>query len=239
MKNRYKTSKLVSSAQSRLSQVAYEKERGLVQAETEINRIIEPISKQKIDYNREHYRLIKRFTPGPNDVIFDRFAIIPTDEGVFIPSAGDKTVIYTYTVNPGQKVIINQYCFFVMIDDRPANQNPICASPLELFTWISTVPRADFLILANGTIPGDLAYAYSRRADIMIVNEGFICLTENPNEASNPNYGGMALAFSSGTVIQVIFRNYTYAYGQAGTRKWGGIGCRLRGFLSSVNPEGK
>ena len=84
MKNRYKNSKLVSSAQSRLSQVAYEKERGFVQAETEINRIIEPISKQKIDYNREHYRLIKRFTPGPNDVIFDRFAIIATDKGVFI-----------------------------------------------------------------------------------------------------------------------------------------------------------
>uniref|UniRef100_A0A6H1ZRU2 Uncharacterized protein n=1 Tax=viral metagenome TaxID=1070528 RepID=A0A6H1ZRU2_9ZZZZ len=239
MANRYKTSRLVSSPSARLAQIKVERERGLVQAEVgtigQIGQILKPV----IDHEREHYELIKRVTPGPGDVIFDRFAIIATDKGAFIPLAGTQTVIYTYRVPAGQKVIMNQYCFFVMIDERPANQHPICAAPLELFTWLSTVPRADFLILANGTVPGDLAYAWSTVANVMIVREGFTCLTENPNEASNPNHGGMALAFPSGTLIQVIFRNYTYAYAQAGTRKWGGLGCRLRGFLSPVNPEEK
>jgi len=251
MKNRYKTSRLVSSVPSRLSQIAHERERGLVQAEAGVPLPIGPIVKPEIDYDKKHYNLVKSVTPGPLDTQFDKFGIITTHGfggigATFRPAAGNQITIHSFRIPVGQRLILSQYCFFMLVDERPAIINPVLASPLELHDimqlWLA---RADFLILVNGIVPGDMTYTRALAVDFLgnvtqsEDREGFTCLTENPNEASDPNHGGISFSFGGGSLIEVIFRNRTYAFGQPNTRMWVGVGFRFRGFLSPVNPEEK
>lgn len=239
--NRRKTLEIMSSIPSRMEQIKHEtKKHGgaipqIIDPEIPYS---EPIAKPEIDYSEKNYKLVKRYTPGPLDTIFDLFGVIGTENpvGAFIPAAGAQLTLKQYNVPAGQRLILNQYCFFILVDESPAINYPVCAAPLELMTTTCQL-RADFLIYSNGKVPGYLAHSVNTtglNAEI----EGIACLTENPNEASYPIHGGMNLSFNSGSKLEIVFRNYLYAYGGAG-RYWSGVGYRIRGFLSPVNPEEK
>lgn len=231
---RFITSNILTTPRARMEQVAHSE----VYARDGSDRMLPGVSsieKPEIDYNEKEYKLIKEYTPGPVDTIFDLFGMLSSISpagGVFTPIAGQRRLLREYVVPASMRLVINQYCFFILVDDTPASNHPVCASPFEMLSLANCNAYSDFVIYSNGKVPGNMAYSVNQ---IESETEGFVCLTSNPNEASIPSHGGMHIMFDPGTRLEIYFRNYSYAFGLPNTRRWEGLGYRLRGFLTPVD----
>jgi len=242
MVNRKKTLEMMSSIPARMEQIRYEakKHGGVLPA---VDRVYKPtpLVRPEIDdlYLKQNYDLVKRFTPGPLDTLFDHTVLLgtATDDKppVFTPAAGTQIVMWSYRVPPGQRFILNQYTFGALIDNEPVVEYNEFARPFE---FLSPIAGVDFLILANGKVPMNATYGLTNAAGVNITIEGWACMSTTPISDSNPNYGGIIIPFPSGTKIDIIFRNHGYTYASV-LRDIVAVFCKLRGFLSPVNPEEK
>jgi len=198
---------------------------GIAQIQRKIKQADVPVSLATAEILAEHKGLVKRMTAGKLDQHFDVFIRSSRN----IPEA-PQNAAFTYRfvefrVPEKQIFTLQNYLFFVEVNDDPISNFHRLAEPNEL------LGIADFQIYVDGSPPLWNPYWNNAASGFPITAgqiDGFPALCNDLNRDSAPNHGGVTIVVKGGSMFGVEFRKYV---GQP-PRLIESYGCRLRGFFS-------
>lgn len=174
---------------------------------------------------RKSYLLERRFTPHVGDIPFDHTS---ARRIVSVQVAGTRTLVLTYRVPNGTDLIVNQYAFFILVDNYNPNPFPReFAYPLEFAQYFS------FDVKVNGKTPVLFTnYFDTGNPDPQLNRTGVILLSRNPEDFS-PNHDGMHFVAPRGSLLTIEIVCHTNTPGAWNSRNPYVAGSRIRGFLTS------
>ena len=174
-------------------------------------------------FTQQNYEVHKRHTPGPGDTIFDETAVRDYVAGV----VGTRINILTFPVPAQQSLIIQKYIFFVIVDNSPATPaaRNVLAGPFEYMN------NFRFYLSGNSVAKMKSLFFVTLAGPVLVYNDGFVTLSQDPERDSDPNYGAVVVPFEKGSLLEINLE-YTGALNLITQRLPLYFGARLRGFLT-------
>lgn len=172
-----------------------------------------------------------RATPERTSRMFDMISYHSGDNGgaalYNLMAVGGYVDFPIYEVPVGQRLVIQNYIFWVEIDNRPVNPYPVIAEPSETFN------RLSFNLLINDS-PA-IVTRWTRRAGPppflpIITGDGVLNTSKFPYGDSDPNSPSVTIVATGGTRVSFRIRRISV---DAMYRLYYGVACRIRGFISS------
>jgi hypothetical protein len=172
-------------------------------------------------YQREH--LSKSDDIGFDVVLEAPGSMIPATTVIGVP-----VIIGSIDVPAGQKMLLQQYLFFMRVDNLPVTDYDLLAEPTEVITWLT------FDLALNGMpVQRSELKTYNAAGDPISIS-GYSILSKSITDDGDWANAGHTIQVRGPSRLDVTMTRFTDF---AGSRTYNSAGARLRGFFVQETGE--